>query len=304
MDSLVSIIIPTRNRVRQLDRALQSCVRQSHKKFEVLIIDDGSDSTDYIEAMRRQYPKCVSFFALKENKGGSHARNVGIDKATGEYVLFLDSDDELDPDALKNHLDCRVKHGGLSGSITYGQGQRVLIDGSGSRTIGEIYPARGINPNERVGEYLFSLEGKIFTPSMMVPRRVLQRLRFNEKLPRHQDYGFVLDASIRYSIPFHYIDQVVFRWISDSEDEGSRLKGVNLNVSRVFLSIYGTLITPHERVLYLRNIASSVAAARMDFFGFHRLCKEYGVGNDVMSVSLRIFLTALVKRVYAKLSMR
>lgn len=304
MNCLVSIVIPTRNRVRQLRRALESCVRQSHPEIEVLVVDDGSDSLDYIESLRSDFPERVYFFSLPENKGGSYARNFGIDKAVGQYVLFLDSDDELDPDAVAKHLEFRSAHAGLELAITYGRGQRVSIDESGRRKSGEIYPHRGLNQGERVGEYLFSLEGKIFTPSMLVPRVLLKRLRFNERLRRHQDYGFVFDAAQREGVSFCYIDQVVFNWISDYADEGAKGKGINLDVSQVFLSLYLPLMTSRELRLYLVNIASSVAVAGRDPVGFYRLCSQYYAPPKAVYVTVISFVHAFARRVYVKLFKR
>lgn len=304
MSCLVSIVIPTRNRVRQLHRALESCVRQSHPEIEVLVVDDGSDSLDYIESLKSYFPSRVYFFALPENKGGSYARNFGIEKTVGDYVLFLDSDDELDPDAIAKHLEFRSAHGGLELAITYGRGRRVSIDESGSRKSGEIYPDRGLNQGERVGEYLFSLEGKIFTPSMMVPRVLLNRLRFNEGLRRHQDYGFVFDASRRDGVSFCYIDQVVFNWISDYADEGAKAKGINLDVSQTFLNHYLPLMTSRELRLYLRNIASSVAVAGRDPIGFYRLCSQYYTRPKAVYVTVISFVNVFARRVYVKLFKR
>lgn len=304
MSCLVTIVIPTRNRVRQLRRALESCIRQSHSEIEVLVVDDASDSLDYFDSLKADFPSFVHFFALPENRGGSYARNFGVEKSSGDYVLFLDSDDELDPDAIGKHLRFRSAHGGLELAITYGRGQRVSIDETGSRKIGEVYPARGLKPGERVGEYLFSLEGKIFTPSMMVPKRLFSRLRFNEELRRHQDYGFVFDASQREGVAFCYIDQVVFNWISDYADEGVNKKGINLNVSRVFLNLYSPLMTSYELRLYLRNIASSVAVAGLDLVGFYRLCCQYYMRSEAVYVTVSAFAFAFARRVYVKLFKR
>lgn len=297
---LVSIVIPTRNRTRQLRRAIESCLAQSYEAIEVIVVDDGSDSLDYIDALKLHFPERVVFFALYENKGGSYARNFGAERAAGAYVLFLDSDDELDPDAIQKHLDFRSVNPGLDLAITYGRGRRVSIDKSGGRRVGQAYPSRGLREGERVGEYLFSLEGKIFTPSMLVPSVLLGKLKFNEGLRRHQDYGFVLDASQRNRVSFYYIDQVVFNWISDFADEGAKAKGVSLDVSKVFLELYLPLLSKHELSLYLRNIGSSVAVASRDPLGFYRLCRKYCSLRAALYVTAVSFVNAFAKRAYVK----
>ncbi|MBC8501372.1 MAG: glycosyltransferase family 2 protein [DPANN group archaeon] len=90
---LVSIIIPTYNRKKDLDRCLRSVFKQSYKNKEVIVVDDCSsdDTNDYI---RRRYLQ-VKIFVNKKNRGPNYCRNFGTVKSKGEYVLILDSDVEL-----------------------------------------------------------------------------------------------------------------------------------------------------------------------------------------------------------------
>ncbi|WP_136806347.1 glycosyltransferase family 2 protein [Desulfosediminicola flagellatus] len=90
----VSVIIPTYNRKHFLPRALDSIFRQTHKCFEVIIVDDGStDSTEqYVRGLKYQH-KCNIRYLRQENKGPAAARNLGIVHSESDYVAFLDSDD-------------------------------------------------------------------------------------------------------------------------------------------------------------------------------------------------------------------
>ena len=90
-----SVIIPVYNASTTLCRCLDSLVCQLPRQAEVLVINDGStdDSLSICEQYAAQYPQIVLF--SKENGGVSSARNLGLDHAKGEYVLFLDSDDAL-----------------------------------------------------------------------------------------------------------------------------------------------------------------------------------------------------------------
>lgn len=93
-----SIIIPTYNRPTTVVRALQSVAEQSYKDFEVLVIDDCSSNSPQtrIEEFKRKNPELdVQYHHQKENKGVSAARNLAIKKASGNYIVFLDDDDEL-----------------------------------------------------------------------------------------------------------------------------------------------------------------------------------------------------------------
>ena len=93
-----SIIIPAYNAEAYLQRCLDSIFSQEFTDYEVIVIDDGS--TDGTATLLEGYPQVKVI--PQENHGMATARNRGIDKAKGEYILFVDSDDELMPHALSN----------------------------------------------------------------------------------------------------------------------------------------------------------------------------------------------------------
>lgn len=100
-----SVIIPVYNAKETLRRCLDSLVRQQFSDYELLLINDGS--TDGSDAICREYANtysCIRYFA-KENGGVSSARNLGLEQAEGEYILFVDSDDYVSQDyfALLSH---------------------------------------------------------------------------------------------------------------------------------------------------------------------------------------------------------
>lgn len=100
----VSVIIPVYNRAHLLPRAVHSVLAQSFREFELLIIDDCS--TDGAAEVVRSFtdPRVVTI-RLEENQGASAARNSGIQRAAGQYVAFLDSDDEWLPKKLERQLE-------------------------------------------------------------------------------------------------------------------------------------------------------------------------------------------------------
>lgn len=98
----VSIIIPNYNSELFLEECLQSCHAQSYENIEILLIDDGS--TDRSIHVASQYINQNTIVIRQENKGAPAARNVGIQKSTGFYLKFLDSDDILLPDAIEKQV--------------------------------------------------------------------------------------------------------------------------------------------------------------------------------------------------------
>jgi glycosyltransferase involved in cell wall biosynthesis len=103
-----SIIIPTYNRANFIVSTIHSALNQTYSDLEIIIVDDGStDNTKEVVSLIND--SRVIYFR-KENAERGAARNFGINKATGDYITFLDSDDLLYPDYLKNAFDCIVNY--------------------------------------------------------------------------------------------------------------------------------------------------------------------------------------------------
>jgi glycosyltransferase involved in cell wall biosynthesis len=100
----VSIIVPCYNQAQFLDEALQSVLTQTYTNWECIIVNDGSP--DHTEEVAKKWVEKDSRFVYikKENSGVSSARNLGIEKAKGLYLQFLDSDDFLDKEKLELSL--------------------------------------------------------------------------------------------------------------------------------------------------------------------------------------------------------
>jgi glycosyltransferase involved in cell wall biosynthesis len=99
----VSVIIPTYNRAKLVERAINSVLVQTFKDFELFIIDDAStDNTKQI--VKKFRDERIKIIHHQKNKGGSAARNTGIKTAIGEYIAFLDDDDEWIPTKLEKQM--------------------------------------------------------------------------------------------------------------------------------------------------------------------------------------------------------
>ena len=97
---MVSVIIPTYNNSKYIIEAINSVLSQSYAHFECIVIDDGStDNTKYILHNFIRSKKIIYYY--QENKGVSAARNLGVEKSKGNYLLFLDADDLLAGGALQ-----------------------------------------------------------------------------------------------------------------------------------------------------------------------------------------------------------
>lgn len=100
---LVSIILPTKNRPKIIQNAINSIIKQSYKNWELVVVNDGgNDISDIIE---RIGDKRIKYFNCEQSMGKSHANNLGIKKASAEIIAYLDDDDRW----LPNHLEASVK---------------------------------------------------------------------------------------------------------------------------------------------------------------------------------------------------
>ena len=113
----ISIVIPVYNVARYIKRCIDSVISQTyHGELECIIVDDASpdNSMELVEEILRTYNGPITFKAIthEHNKGLSGARNTGIRNATGEYLYFLDSDDEITPDCIESLTQIACTHPG------------------------------------------------------------------------------------------------------------------------------------------------------------------------------------------------
>ena len=128
MEPFFSIVLPTYNRKRQLERCLGSIKQQEFKDFEIIIVDDGS--TDDTGAFINSIHPDVRYY-YQTNQGVSKARNTGIQNARGNYIAFLDSDDIWYPSRLKI-MHAVIAAMPLEVALIFNDMDRI-VDGNGDR---------------------------------------------------------------------------------------------------------------------------------------------------------------------------
>lgn len=116
---LVSVIIPIYNVEDYLEKCLLSVVNQTYKKLEIILVDDGSQDKCYeiCEKWKRKDSRITVIH--KENKGLSDARNVGIERAKGDYLSFVDSDDYISSDFIETMLNNAIKNNADISCVNY-----------------------------------------------------------------------------------------------------------------------------------------------------------------------------------------
>ncbi len=124
---LVSIIIPNYNYQDWVGEAIKSCLNQTYKNIEIIVIDDCSadDSRKSIGKLQKVNSGIIKFFTTPHQSGATCARNLGVEKSKGGYFLFLDADDLLLPNAVMSLLNTIKKNNtdaAVGGWINFCQG--------------------------------------------------------------------------------------------------------------------------------------------------------------------------------------
>ena len=198
LSPLVSIIIPTHNRADLLPRAIKSVLSQSYTNYEIIVVDDGS-SDNTAEIVQKCAPG--TRYIYQENAGASTARNKGIELAKGEWIAFLDSDDEWLPDKLKLQTDLLQRNPGLVWSYT---NYIIRFDDTGEQQKAHPYPAlqeKLLNGKEYFEDYFDAFLAGITTHTItvMAKRSALETVgMFLQKQPWSQDTDLSMRLAYRW----------------------------------------------------------------------------------------------------------
>jgi len=186
----ISVVIPTRNRKELLNNALNSVYSQTYSNLEIIIVDEKSDdgTQEFLEN-EASLGKIITI--RNENlKGAGHARNLGIKKATGEFIAFLDDDDEWLPNKLEKQIAC---FSDPEVGLSYTGAWLVNVD-QGIQY--QVIPT--------LDGHVFSdllIENKIGTTNTVMLRAdVAKEMLFDESLVARQDYDLWLRVAQKYKI--------------------------------------------------------------------------------------------------------
>lgn len=187
----VSVIMPVYNKAEYLAQGLQSILDQVFRDFELLIINDGStdSSLSIIQDFARRDPRILVFDV--PNGGVSKARNLGLDRASGKYITFIDADDYVAPEYLENMYRILCRWGVdmvISGVTKYWKDR--------PETVSMIGPFRGRVPMDKLLPSFAEVQkaGGIYgiCVSKMYPRTLTQGVRFDENLKLAEDFDYYL----------------------------------------------------------------------------------------------------------------
>jgi glycosyltransferase involved in cell wall biosynthesis len=186
----ISVIIPSFNHGDHISKALESVGAQNIPGVEIIVVDDGS--TDDTEAVVKQFSGVQ--YLQQANAGPSAARNFGLSKSTGDYIVFLDADDWLLPGALEKNLSYLLKF--PDAAFVYGAHQFI------KESSDEYWNVE----NEVTNNHYFHLLEKNFIgmlASVMFRRSILEENNFDETLRGCEDYDLYLRITRKYAVCSH-----------------------------------------------------------------------------------------------------
>ncbi|GAB3319814.1 glycosyltransferase family 2 protein [Haloplanus salinarum] len=193
-DPLVSVVIPAYNRPRKLERALQSVLDQQYSAIEIIVVDDYSSPPIREVLTVEDLPSSsIQIIRHDENRGGSAARNTGIDAAEGEYIAFLDDDDEWRKTKIDQQVRVFQSASEELGLVYTGIEQRD----SGGKINGVTRPETPRNIKKRL-----LLDDFIGTfSSIMVRSEVPEAVgKLDERFPSWQDWEFYIRVVQSYEV--------------------------------------------------------------------------------------------------------
>jgi glycosyltransferase involved in cell wall biosynthesis len=196
---LVSVIIPCYNQAGYLGEAIQSAQNQTHRQIEIIVVDDGS--TEDVFSISSQYPE-IKYIRV-ERVGLAAARNIGAGFSQGDFLVFLDADDLLYPEAVSIQLGyfSKMPH------LAYVSGAHDKIDERGSQL-----PVAG--PYEKPDDnYCSLLLGNYIgmEATVMYRKELFFRFHFDPRLKASEDYALNLEISRRFPVFGHTQKIAVYR---------------------------------------------------------------------------------------------
>ncbi len=294
----ISIIIPTYNRAHLIGETLDSILAQTYSNWECLIVDDGS--TDESQTVFDNYAAIDSRFRFfkrppSKPKGANACRNIGLENATGDYVIFFDSDDLMTENHIAVKLNAIEKHH-CDYSIT-----RTKYFNKDSSQIDEYYQ---FDKHEITTYNYIAQKINWLTLDICLDAKIAKKIRFNETLQSGQEYNY-FSKLVHISTNAFFVNEVVSLRRFHEESIRSQLKSEMQLKRSVFTGSWLTFLDTKDmaddeiqKILLYRccTIAiekNTIFDAKYAVF-FHHLSRVYGYP------SLYLLMYLISKRLFNK----
>lgn len=280
---LISFVVPVYNSERYIDKCINSILNQTVGDFEIIIIDDGSKDNSFKKCKKYQNEnKNVKVFSQR-NQGVSVARNNGLSKSNGEWIIFVDSDDEIVPDYIETALpyinnykyDLIIFDYGISGkeynNISSKLYSEVYLKNESIELLKCVFTNENLN-NNWGNVSLRSPWAKIYRKSLLNKEEIV----FIQKVKMGEDLLFNINVYLKAN-KICYVKKVVYI-VNERNDSVSRSYISNMDeVDRIFYEVLNELLLkfnlPNEiRTLYYREALVGIMRC-MKYQYFNKKCK-------------------------------
>lgn len=211
---LVSIIVPMYNSEKYIERCVKSLINQSYKNIEIILIDDGSkDKTIEILKLYNNKDSRIKLYK-KKNSGASSARNYGLEKCTGDYILFVDADDYIDANMVQDMVSMVDI---TENTMVFSGNDEIYSDKIEYRNLFiDIKDKDSISKDVVMREIASGRAGLIC--SKLIPKFIVDRfsIRFDESIKMSEDQLFFLELA-QYIDKFSYIEGCMYHYDRTNE---------------------------------------------------------------------------------------
>ena len=277
MKPYFSIIIPTYNREKIIQKTIESVIIQSYDDWEIIVIDDGSkDNTKKVVEQCISRNKRIKYI-YQNNAERSVARNNGIKHASGDWICFLDSDDAF----KKNHLETiyeRIK-------INQKEKNKVSFYVTGQETINTITGEKTILNNKipKKDKPFFFANGSIVPGRVCISKKVLEKHNFDESIVIVEDADLWFRLSCHYQC--EYIDKPTFTYYVHDNNSIN----IRNNVYKTRLDgLLKTFNKPEKKFLTKYQIQFILSNC---YFGIHRF---YIGRNEIFKARISLIKAILL----------
>jgi len=254
---LVSVVIPTRNRPKLVLRAIHSVLNQTFREIELIVVVDGPDEATVATVRSIEDPR-LQYIVNPRSLTAAGARNVGAAHATGDWIAFLDDDDEWLPTKLEVQLELAA-----AAAVPL----PIVVSRLVNRTPRAefVLPHRLPAPGEPISEYLsvrrglFHGDGFIQTSTIMAPTELLRRVPFTVGLRRLQELDWTLRALREDGTGVHMAEEPLVVWHTD-EDRPRVSFDAPWQQQLDWLRSSRDLFTPRAYAALLMSVISAMAA--------------------------------------------
>lgn len=247
----VSVVIPAYNASNTVQQAIATARAQTLRRTQIVVVDDCSKDDTIQKAEAVAGPDLLVVRSPK-NGGGGAARNRGIDHSTGDVVAFLDADDLWAPNKLANQMALLRTQSGDSFCFSAVE----QVNEYGER---HVLPKREPFPGESLADYMLKSGNIMQTSTLMAPRHLLTKCRFNERLRRFQDLDFVLTLG-EAGIAAMFCPEPLVEWRNVGNP-----KRVSSNpdpaIMQMFLNAHPRLTRAQKLGLEIRSVGPTPGAA-------------------------------------------